>query len=59
VINQTELVQTIAAKTMSLYYKVVISPTNVENVLSACHQLYPLFVVGVLPNLEEGLPLVF
>lgn len=44
---------------MSLYYRVALSQSNIEHVLYACQQLYPLFVVGLLSDLENDLKLVF
>ncbi len=59
VVEQTEVVASIAARTMSLFYKIALTPTNIENVLFACQQLYPLFVVGFVGNLDQDLTLVF
>jgi hypothetical protein len=59
VVRQTELVSTIAARSLSVYYKVEISPANVESILFACHSIYPLFVVATLTDIQEGLRFVF
>lgn len=58
VVKEAETVAVVAARTMNLFYRSVINAHNVENMLTAC-QLFPLFMLGVVSQLQEGLDLVF